>query len=101
MCSSDFLFKCEYKRSKLVITNDYNVCSHDHGYLPHTYYYATKVLQFVRLVINTRVKERVYSIFKNIHIMFMQRDAKNNVYPWCFTCHPDAAKQLYCRLLTA
>jgi hypothetical protein len=35
----------------------------------------TKVLQVVRLVINIRVKERVYSIFKNkVHVILMQRD---------------------------
>jgi hypothetical protein len=33
-------------------------------------------LQFVRLVINIRVKERVYSVFENkVHIILMQRDA--------------------------
>jgi hypothetical protein len=55
---------------------DYKVWSHDLGNLPHSYYCVKKVLQFVRLVINIRVKERVYSIFKNkVHIIFMQRDA--------------------------
>jgi hypothetical protein len=55
---------------------DYKVRSHDHGNLPHSYYYVKKVLQFVRLVINIRVKERVYSIFENkAHIILMQRDA--------------------------
>jgi hypothetical protein len=54
---------------------DYKVRSHDLGNLPRSYYYV-KVLQFVRLVINIRVKERVYSIFKNnVHILLMQRDA--------------------------
>jgi hypothetical protein len=43
---------------------DYKVRSHDLGNLPHSYY-AKKVLQVLRLVINIRVKERVYSIFKN------------------------------------
>jgi hypothetical protein len=52
---------------------DYKVRSHDVGNLPHSYYYIKKVLQFVRLVINIRVKERVYSIFENkVHIMLMQ-----------------------------
>jgi hypothetical protein len=55
---------------------DYNVWSHDLGNLPHGYYYIKKVLQFVRLVINIRVKERVYSAFKNkVHIILTQRDA--------------------------
>jgi hypothetical protein len=55
---------------------DYEVQSHDLGNLPCSYYYVKKVLQFVRLVINIRVKERVYSIFKNkVHIILMQRDA--------------------------
>jgi hypothetical protein len=55
---------------------DYKVRSHDLGNLPHSYYYIKKVLQFVRLVINITVKERVYSIFKNkVHIILMQRDA--------------------------
>jgi hypothetical protein len=52
---------------------DYKVRSHDLGNLPHSYYYIKKVLQFVRLVINIRVKERVYSIFENkVHIIHMQ-----------------------------
>jgi hypothetical protein len=55
---------------------DCNVPSHDLGNLPCSYYYVKKVLQFVRLVINIRVKERVYSIFKNkVHIILMERDA--------------------------
>jgi hypothetical protein len=44
---------------------DYKVRSHDLGNLPLSYYYVKKVLQVIRLVINIRVKERVYSIFKN------------------------------------
>jgi hypothetical protein len=43
---------------------DFKVRSHDLGNLMHSYY-VKKVLQFVRLVINIRVKERVYSVFKN------------------------------------
>jgi hypothetical protein len=44
--------------------------------LPRSYYHIKKVLQVVRLVINIRVKERVYSIYKNkVHIILMQRDA--------------------------
>jgi hypothetical protein len=55
---------------------DYKVQSHDLGNLPRSYYYVKKVLQFVRLVINIRVEERVYSIFENkVHIILMQRDA--------------------------
>jgi hypothetical protein len=55
---------------------DYKVWSHDLGNLPRSYYYIKKVLQVVRLDINIRVKERVYSIFKNkVHIILMQRDA--------------------------
>jgi hypothetical protein len=55
---------------------DYKVQSHELGNLPSSYYYVKKVLQVVRLVINIRVKERVYSIFKNmVHIILMQRDA--------------------------
>jgi hypothetical protein len=54
---------------------DYKVQSHDLGNLPRSHYYVKKVLQVVRLVINIRVKERVYSIFKNkVHIILM-RDA--------------------------
>jgi hypothetical protein len=49
---------------------DYKVRSYDLGNLPCSYYYVKKVLQGVRLVINIRVKERVYSIFKNkVHII--------------------------------
>jgi hypothetical protein len=55
---------------------DYKVRSHDLGNLPCSYYYVKKVLQVVRLVINIRVKERAFSIFKNkVHIILMQRDA--------------------------
>jgi hypothetical protein len=55
---------------------DYKVQSHELGNLPRSYYYAKKVLQSVRLVINIRVKERVYSTFKNkVHIILMQRNA--------------------------
>jgi hypothetical protein len=55
---------------------DYEVRPHDLRNLPHSYYYVKKVLQFVILVRNIRVKERVYSIFKNkVHIILKQRDA--------------------------
>jgi hypothetical protein len=46
------------------------------------YYYVKKVLKVVRLVINIRVKERVYSVFKNkVHIILMQWDAWYKT--WC------------------
>jgi hypothetical protein len=52
---------------------DYKVQSHDLVDLPRSYNYVKKVLQFVGLVKNIRVKERVYSIFKNkVHIKLMQ-----------------------------
>jgi hypothetical protein len=55
---------------------DCKVRSHDLGNLLRSYYYVKKVLQFVRLVTEIRVKEKVYSIFKNkVHIILMQRDA--------------------------
>jgi hypothetical protein len=55
---------------------DCKVWSHDLGNLPRSYYYVKKALQVVRSVINIRVKERVYSIFKNkVHIIHMQWDA--------------------------
>jgi hypothetical protein len=55
---------------------DYKLRSHDLGNLPRSYYYVKKVLQFVRLVVNTRVSERVSSIFKNkVYIILMPRDA--------------------------
>jgi hypothetical protein len=61
---------------------DYKVRSHDLGNFPRSYYYVKKVLQVVRLVINMRAKERVYSIFKNkVHIIHMQR------YAWYKTWH--------------
>jgi hypothetical protein len=51
----------------------YKVLSHDLGNLLHSYYYIKEVLQVVRLVINIRVKEKVYSVFKNkVHIIHMQ-----------------------------
>jgi hypothetical protein len=54
----------------------YKVRSHDLGNPPRTCYYVKKILQVVGLVINIRVKERVYSVFKNkVHIILMQRDA--------------------------
>jgi hypothetical protein len=82
MCSSDFLCECEYKQSKFVTSNGFSVQSHDLGNLPRSYYYVKKVLQVIRLVINIRVKESVYSIFKsNVHIILMQRDAWYKT--WC------------------
>jgi hypothetical protein len=63
---------------------DYKVRSHDLGNLPRSYYYVKKVLQVVRLIINIRVKERVYSVFKNkVHIIFMQRDAWYKTWYMC------------------
>jgi hypothetical protein len=60
-------------RANLSRQMDYKVQSLDLGNLPRSYYYVKKVLQVVRLVINIRVKERVYSIFKNkVHIILMQ-----------------------------
>jgi hypothetical protein len=55
---------------------DYKVQSHDLVNLPCSYYYVKKVLQVLRLVINIRVKERIYLIFTNkVHIILMQRDS--------------------------
>jgi hypothetical protein len=55
---------------------DYKVQSHDLGNLPRNYHYVKKVLQFVRSVIDIRVEERAYSVFKNkVHIILMQRYA--------------------------
>jgi hypothetical protein len=52
------------------------VIKSDHMTLEISRVVIKKVLQVVRLVINIRVKERVYSIFKNkVHIILMQRDA--------------------------
>jgi hypothetical protein len=63
---------------------DYKVRSHDLGNLPRSYYYVKKVLQVVRLVINIRIEERVYSIFKNkVHIIHMQRDAWYKTWYMC------------------
>jgi hypothetical protein len=63
---------------------DCKVRSHDLGNLPHSYYYVKKVLQFVRLVINISVKERIYSVFKNkVHIILMQRDAWYKTWHMC------------------
>jgi hypothetical protein len=59
---------------------DYKGRSLDLENLPRSCYYVKKVLQVVRLVVNIRVKERVYSVFKNkVHIILMQQDA------WCRT----------------
>jgi hypothetical protein len=63
---------------------DYKVWSHYLGNLPLSYYYVKKVLQFVRLVINIRVKERVYSIFENkVYIIPMQQDAWYKTWYMC------------------
>jgi hypothetical protein len=63
---------------------DYKVRSHDLGNLSRSYYYVKKVLQVVRLVINIRVKEMVYSVFKNkVHVILMQRDAWYKTWYMC------------------
>jgi hypothetical protein len=72
------IFFANVKTNKANISRqmDYKVRSHDLGNLPHGYYYVKKVLQVVRSVINIRVKERAYSVFKNkVHIILTQRDA--------------------------
>jgi hypothetical protein len=75
MCSSDFLCECEYKANSSQ-QMDYEIRLHDLGNLPRNYYYVKNVLQFVRLVINIGVNERVYSVFENkVHIILVQRDA--------------------------
>jgi hypothetical protein len=69
-----FFANVNTKKANLSQQMDYKVQSHDLINLPLSYY-VKKVLQFVRLVINIRVKERVYSIFKNKeHIILMLRD---------------------------
>jgi hypothetical protein len=76
-CAAVFFF-VNFNTNKVNLSQqmDYEVRSYYLGNLPHSYYYIKKVLQVVRLVINVRVKERVYSIFKNkVHIILMQRDA--------------------------
>jgi hypothetical protein len=76
MCSSVFFEKVNTNKANSSQQMDYKVRSHDLGNLPRSYYYIKKVLQFVRLVINIRVNERVYSVFKNkVHIILMQWDA--------------------------
>jgi hypothetical protein len=71
-----FFANVNTNKANLSQQMDKKVWLHDLGNLPHSYYYVKKVLQFVRLVLNIRVKERVYSILKNkVHIILMQRDA--------------------------
>jgi hypothetical protein len=71
-----FFANVNTNKANLSQQMDCKVRSHNLGNLPRSYYYIMKVLQFVRLVINIRVKERVYSIFKNkVHIILMQQDA--------------------------
>jgi hypothetical protein len=71
-----FFANVNTNKANLSQQMDYKVRSHDLGNLPCNYYYIKKILQVVRLVINIRVKERAYSIFKNkVHIILMQRDA--------------------------
>jgi hypothetical protein len=51
----------------------YKVPSHDPGNLLCSYYYVKKVMQFARLVLNIRVKERVIQSLKTrVHIILMQ-----------------------------
>jgi hypothetical protein len=98
-----FFANVNANKANLSQQMDYKVRSHDLGNLPCSCYYVKKVLQFLRLVINIRVKERVYSVFKNkVHIILMQQDAWYKTWYMCsiFVRHLDAAKQLYCRLLT-
>jgi hypothetical protein len=71
-----FFVNVNTNKANLSQQTDYKVRSHDLGNLPRSYYYVKKVLQVVKLVINIRVKERAYSIFKNkVHIILMQQDA--------------------------
>jgi hypothetical protein len=68
-----FYVNVNINKANLSQQMDYKVRSQDLGNLLCSYYYVKKVLQFVRLVINIRVKERVYSIFKNkVHNILMQ-----------------------------
>jgi hypothetical protein len=84
MCSSDFLCKCGCRQINLSQRMDYKVESHDLGNLPRSCYYVKKVLQFVRLVINIRVKETVYSVFKNkVHIILMQQESLYKTWYMC------------------
>jgi hypothetical protein len=79
-----FFANVNTNKANLSQQMEYKVWSHDLGNLPHSYYYVKKVLQFVRVVINIRVKERVYSIFKNkVHIILMQRDAWYKTWYMC------------------
>jgi hypothetical protein len=79
---------------------DYKVRSHDLGNLPRSYYYVKEVLQFVRLVINIRVKERVYSIFKNkVHILLMQQDAWYKTWYMCGVLYTILMLQNSCSVL--
>jgi hypothetical protein len=73
-CAAVILFaNVNTNKANLSQQMDYEVQSHDRGNLLRSYYYVKKVLQVVRLVINIRVKERVYSVFKNkVHIILMQ-----------------------------
>jgi hypothetical protein len=76
-CAAVIFFMNVYtNEANLSQQMDYKVRSYDLGNLLLSYYYVKKVLQVVGEVINIRVKERVYSIFKNkVHIILMQREA--------------------------
>jgi hypothetical protein len=91
-----FFVNVNTNKANLSQQMDYKVRSHDLGNLPRSYFYVKKVLQVVRLVINIRAKERVYSVFKNkVHIILMQRGVwYKTVYTWCFVRRLDAVKQL-------
>jgi hypothetical protein len=72
----NFFAKVNTNKANSSQQMDYKVWSLDLGNFPHSYYYIKKVSQVVRLVINIRVKERVYSISKNkVHIILVQQDA--------------------------
>jgi hypothetical protein len=77
-----FFANLNTNKANLSHQMDYKVQSHDLGNLPRSYYYVKNVLQVIRLVINIRVEERVYSVFKNkVHIILMQWDAWYKT--WC------------------
>jgi hypothetical protein len=72
-----FFVNVNTNKANLSQQMDYKVQSHGIGNLPRSYYYVKNVLQVVRLVINIRVKERVYSVFKNkAHIILMELGAR-------------------------
>jgi hypothetical protein len=66
---------------------DYKVQSHDLGNLPHSYYYVKKVLQFVRLVINIRVKERVIQSLKTRCTSYSYNEIHGIKHSTCVVFH--------------